>query len=200
MTTIVTVLTEGYADWETALLNAVARSFYGIETRFATPGGKPVTSAGGLKVTPDLAVEDIDVAAIDALVVNGGVAWSQDDAPDISAVLLAARDAGKTVAGICDGTLALAKAGVLDSVSHTSNSAENLPPTGYQGVSHYQGQPSAVVAGKIVTAPGTAPVSFMAGVMQTLGLRDGNLDYYLGMHAAEHFEPSQGANRSSGAI
>ena len=186
MTTIVTILTPGYADWETALLNAVARSFYGIETRFATPGGKPVTSAGGLKVTPDLAVEDIDVAAIDALVVNGGVTWSLPDAPDIGKVLMAARDAGKTVAGICDGTLALAKAGLLDGVSHTSNSAENLPPTGYRGVSHYQDQPSAVVAGKIVTAPGTAPVSFMAGVMETLGLRDGNLDYYLGMHAAEH--------------
>jgi putative intracellular protease/amidase len=186
MTTIVTILTEGYADWETALLNAVARSFYEFDTRFATPGGLPVTSAGGLKVTPDLAVEDIDVDAIDALVVNGGTAWSLPDAPDIGSVIIAARDAGKTVGGICDATLALAKAGVLDDIAHTSNSADNLPKTGYQGASHYQDQPSAVVAGKIVTAPGTAPVSFMAGIMETLGKRDGNLDYYLGMHAAEH--------------
>lgn len=186
MTTIVTILTEGYADWETALLNAVARSFYQIDTRFATPGGKPVTSAGGLRVTPDLAVEDIDVGAIDALVVNGGTAWSQPDAPDISRVLVAARDAGKTVAGICDATLALARAGLLDAVEHTSNSPENLPGTGYGGVAHYQDQPAAVVAGRIVTAPGTAPVSFMAGVMQTLGRRDDNLEFYLGMHAAEH--------------
>jgi putative intracellular protease/amidase len=186
MTMIVTILTEGYADWETALLNAVARSFYGVETRFATPGGQQVTSAGGLKVTPDLAVEDIDVSAIDALVVNGGEAWSQPDAPNIGPVLVAARDAGKTVAGICDGTLALAKAGLLDAVEHTSNSADNLPQTGYRGEAHYQDQPSAVVAGRIVTAPGTAPVSFMAGVMQTLGLRDDNLEFYLGLHAAEH--------------
>lgn len=186
MTMIVTILTQGYADWETALLNAVARSFYSVETKFATPGGMPVTSAGGLRVTPDLAVEDIDVAAIDALVINGGVAWSQPDAPEIGAVLVAARDAGKTVAGICDATLALARAGLLDEVAHTSNSAQNLPPTGYRGASLYQDQTAAVVAGKIVTAPGTAPVSFMAGVLETLGLRDGNLDYYLGLHAAEH--------------
>ena len=66
MTTIVTILTEGYADWETALLNAAARSYFNIETRFATPGGRPVTSSGGLKVTPDLGVEDIDVGAIEA--------------------------------------------------------------------------------------------------------------------------------------
>jgi len=189
MTTIVTILTEGYADWETALLNAVARSYYGIETRFATPGGMPVTSAGGLKVTPDLAVEDIEVGTIDALVVNGGEAWSKDDAPDISQVLIAARDAGKVLGGICDATLALAKAGLLDEVAHTSNSTDNLPKTGYAGAAHYQDQPNAVVAGRLVTAPGTAPVSFMAGVMQALGLRDDNLDFYIGLHGAEHRSP-----------
>jgi putative intracellular protease/amidase len=145
-----------------------------------------VTSSGGLKVTPNMAVADIDVSSVDALVVNGGTAWSQPDAPDIGAVLIAARDAGKTVAGICDATLAMAKAGVLDAVPHTSNSADNLPRTGYNGAAHYQDQPAAVVAGRIVTAPGTAPVSFMAGVLETLGLRDANLDYYVGMHGAEH--------------
>ena len=76
MTTIVTILTEGYADWETALLNAAARSYFQIDTRFATPDGKPVTSSGGLKVTPDMAVDDIDVGAIDALVVNGDAGGS----------------------------------------------------------------------------------------------------------------------------
>lgn len=186
MTMIVTILTEGYADWETALLNAAARAHFQIDTRFATPGGKPVTSSGGLRVTPDLAVEDIDVKAIDALVVNGGAAWSRDDAPDIGAVLVAARDAGRTVAGICDGTLALAKAGLLDDIAHTSNSADNLTGTGYRGAAHYRDQPDAVVTARIVTAPGTAPVSFMGGVLETLGLRDGNLDYYIGLYAAEH--------------
>lgn len=186
MTTIVTILSEGYADWETALLNAGARQYYGIETRYATPGGKPVTSAGGLRVMPDLAVEDIDVAAIDALVVNGGTAWSREDAPEIGAVLVAARDAGKTVAGICDATLALARAGLLDTVRHTSNSPDNLGPTGYAGNALYQDQPSAVVDGRVVTAPGTAPVSFMGAVLETLGLRNGDLDFYLGLYGAEH--------------
>ena len=186
MTTIVTILSEGYADWETALLNAGAREYYNVDTRFATPGGKPVTSAGGLKVTPDMAVEDIDPHAIDALVVSGGTIWSKPHAPDISATLIAARAAGKTVAGICDATLVMAKAGLLDNVAHTSNSTENLASTAYQGAVHYKDQPNAVVDGKIVTASGTAPVSFMSGVLETLGLRDGNLDYYLGMYSAEH--------------
>lgn len=186
MTTIVTILTQDYADWETALLNAVCRSFYGITTHFATPGGKPVTSAGGMHVTPDMAIEDIDPARLDALVICGGTTWAKKDAPDISALIVATRDAGKTVAGICDGTLVLAKSGILDTIEHTSNSAENLSQTGYGGAAHYQDQPQAVVTGKIVTAPGTSPVSFMSGVMQTLGLNDDNLKYYLGLHAAQH--------------
>jgi putative intracellular protease/amidase len=186
MTTMVTILTDEYADWETALLNAAARSYYKMDTRFATPGGKPVTSSGGLKVVPDLAVEDIDVGTIDALIVNGGAAWSRQDAPDISEIRIKARNAGKTIAGICDGTLAHARAGVLDTVKHTSNSTDNLLPTGYRGAALYQNQPEAVVDGKIVTAPGTAPVSFMGGVMQTLGLRDDNLEFYIGMYRAEH--------------
>lgn len=186
MTAIVTILADGFADWETALLNAGARGYFGIDTKFATPGGKPVTSAGGLKVTPDLAVEDIDPARLDALVVCGGTAWASDTPPDIAAVLLATRDAGKTVAGICDGTLALARAGILDNVAHTSNSPDNLPSTGYAGAAHYKDQPQAVIDGRIVTAPGTAPVSFMGGVLETLDLRDGNLDYYLGLYGAEH--------------
>ena len=61
MPTIATILTDGFADWETALLNAVARSFYGVETRFVTPGGKPVRSMGGMTASGDLALEDLDV-------------------------------------------------------------------------------------------------------------------------------------------
>jgi putative intracellular protease/amidase len=186
MTTFLTILTQGYADWETALLNATAKGYYGVETRFATPGGRPVTSAGGLKVTPDMAIENIDLGDFDVLLVNGGTAWSQPDAPDIGKLARDAVAAGKIVGGICDGTVALARSGVLDTARHTSNSTDNLPPTGYKGAGFYQDVPYAVTDGRIVTAPGTAPVSFMAAILDQLGLKDANLDFYLGLHAAEH--------------
>jgi len=186
MTKMVTILTQGYADWETALLNAAARSYYGIETKFATPRGAPVTSSGGLTVTPDLAIEDIDVDDIDVLLVNGGSAWEQADAPDVSEVIRKAVSGGKIVGGICAGTVALARAGVLDNVRHTSNSADTLAQTQYKGAALYQDVPRAVSDKRIITAPGTAPVSFMSAVMEALGLKDENLDFYLGLHAAEH--------------
>lgn len=186
MIRIVTILTPGFADWETALLNAGAREYYRVETSFASPDGQPLTSAGGMRVAPHMAVADIDVAAVDAVLVNGGTIWTTPSAPDLGPLLRAAHAEGKTVAGICDGVLALARAGLLDTVRHTANGPESLPDTGYAGKAHFIGSPRAVLDRRIVTAPGTAPVSFMGAVLESLGLRNGDLDFYLGLYAAEH--------------
>ena len=186
MTRIVTVLTDGFADWETALLSAVARSFYGVETVHATLDGMPVISMGGMKVTPDIALGDLDATGYDALIVCGGSAWEQADPPDVSAALRKAGADGKIVAGICAGSYQLAKAGLLDDVAHTSNSRSDLEATGYDGGAYYRDTPEAVRDGRIVTAAGVAPVSFTVAVMEALGLRDGNLDFYIGLHAAQH--------------
>jgi putative intracellular protease/amidase len=186
MTKIVTILTDGFADWETSLLNAVARGFYSVDTAYATLDGMPVVSMGGMKVTPDFALSDLDAAGYDALIVCGGGAWEQPDAPDISTSLQKARTDGKVVAGICAGSYQLARAGLLDGVAHTSNSSADLEATGYRGLAHYRETAEAVRDGKIVSAAGVAPVSFMAKVMEALGLRDGNLDFYVGLHAAQY--------------
>lgn len=186
MTTLVTILTPGFADWEIALLNAGAREYFHMDTRFATAGGVEVTSAGGMRVMPHMAVEDIDVTTIDALLVNGGTIWQTADAPDLGTVLRAARDAGKTVGGICDGVIALARAGILDTVRHTANGLESLPDTGYKGGEFFTNSARAILDQHIVTAPGTAPVSFMGAVLESLGLRNRDLDFYLGLYAAEH--------------
>ncbi len=186
MTRIVTILTEGFADWETSLLNATARSFYGVETGFATPGGSTVTSSGGMRVVADLAIAEIDTSGLDALVVCGGTAWRSAEPPDIAPQLRAAHAAGKVIGLICDGTVAGARAGLLDAVAHTSNGVGYLDFTGYSGGARYRDEPAAVADRTIVTAAGTAPVSFMVEVMRGLGLADANLDYYVGLHLAQY--------------
>lgn len=185
MTTILTILTEGFADWETTLLNAVAHSFYKVETEYATPGGKPVTSAGNMTVTPHLALEAVEVAGYDAIIVCGGTIWQSPDAPDMGPLLNAAKAEGKLIGLICDGTVAGARAGLLDTIRHTSNGDGYLDFTGYAGKALYRDTPAAVTDGRVVTAGGTSPVSFMAAVMDGLGLADENLDYYVGMYAAQ---------------
>lgn len=186
MKSLLTILTPGFADWETALLNAGAREYYRLETRFASPGGETVTSAGGLKVLPHLAIEEAAVEDFDAILVNGGTIWAQPDAPDVSGLLCEARAKSLVVGGICDGVMALARAGLLNDVRHTANGPESLPSTGYAGAQYYVGTPRAVLDRGIVTAPGTAPVSFMGAVLDALGLRTGDLDFYLDLYAAEH--------------
>ncbi|HEY4199053.1 MAG TPA: DJ-1/PfpI family protein [Devosiaceae bacterium] len=191
MTTLVTVLTEGFADWETALLNGAGRSFYGATAHYAAPKGLAVTSMGGLRATPDLALEDLDPADFDVLVVCGGTSWQGPDAPDISSIVHRTHEAGKLVAGICDGTIALARTGLLDATDHTSNGVGYLDPTGYKGKPHYRDVPYAITADNVVTAPASAPVSFMGAVMRGLGLADEQLDYYLGLHAAQFDKPDE---------
>ncbi len=185
MTRLVTILTESFADWETTMLNAVAKGFYGAKTAYASPGGKPVTSMGGMRVAPDMALEDIDVSGLDALIVCGGASWKGGNAPDISAVVLAAHRAGKVVGGICDGTFALARTGLLDSVAHTSNGVGYLDETGYGGKGRYRDVPGAVTDHRVITAPATAPVAFMAAVLEAAGVADDQLRYYLGLHARQ---------------
>nr|WP_314634115.1 type 1 glutamine amidotransferase family protein [uncultured Janthinobacterium sp.] len=182
----ITILTENFADWETALLNSTARLYYGFYTQFAAPGGLPVTSSGGMLVTPQLALDDIALDGLDLLMVCGGSSWQSGKAPDLAPLLRAARASGVVLAGICDGTRVLAQAGVLDNVRHTSNAASNLADTGYAGAALYQDVPWAVADGGVITAPGTAPVSFTAEVLRALGIDDDNLAGYLAMHGAEH--------------
>lgn len=182
----ITLICENFADWETALINATARAYYAFDCQYASPKGTPVTSMGGLRVTPDLALEDIRLDELDLLMICGGPVWQSAQAPEISELLRAAQARQIVLAGICDGTRALARAGVLDLVRHTSNSADNLLAEGYAGAAHYQDVLHAVADQRVITAPGSAPVSFMAQILGALGISDDNLSAYLALHAAEH--------------
>ena len=186
MTKIVTILTEGFADWETTLLNAVAHTYYKVVTTYATPGGKSVTSSGGMRVTPDMAAEDVKPDDFDAVIVCGGSAWQGANPPDVAPLLHATKDRGVLLGLICDGTVAAAKAGILDDVRHTSNGAGYLDETGYKGKALYRDTAAAVTDHRIVTAAGTSPVAFMSAIMEGLGVADDNLSYYVGLHAAQY--------------
>lgn len=189
MTRIVTILTEEFADWETSLLNAVVHGFYRAETLYASPDRQPVTSAGNMNVQPQMAIADIDPDGIDALVICGGGTWKKPGAPDLTDVAHRVHQAGKLVAGICDGTFALAKTGLLDNVAHTSNGVGYLDETGYGGRALYRDTPIGVADRGIVTAPGTSPVSFLERVFEGIGLADDQLRYYIGLHAAQYGKP-----------
>lgn len=182
------VLTEGYADWECGLLMATARHECGAETVILTPGGKDVTSLGGVSIKSAGAAEDADPAGFDVLVLCGGTIWQSDDVPDLSAPVGRFIEAGKPVAGICDATLALGRLGLLDTRAHTGNYASQLKdvvPT-YRGAALYRDQPQAVRDSGVITASGAAPVTFAREILDAIGLGSPELFDYLGMYGEEH--------------
>lgn len=181
------ILTEGFADWECAPLMGTAKGHLGIECVVASPSGAGVTSMGGLATIPAVAVEDLDPIEFAGVVICGGTSWGAGRAPVLDNVLWDFRDKNRLVAGICAGTLSLAKAGLLNSVDHTSNSRGFLETVScYRGEAQYRDVAYAVTCDAIVTAPGTAPMTFMAEILRALGHGSPELDAYLCALAAEH--------------
>lgn len=182
---VLIVLIDGFADWETPLISAIGRDFYGLAVRHATPGGGDLTSIGGLTVA---GLPDIQVQGDEVIVLCGSEGWTSADAPDLTEMLRAAHGRGQTVAGICAGTLALGRAGLLDGRAHTSNSLDFLRRfvPDYTGAADYRDQPQAVADGGIITAPGTAPVTFAAAVLAAAGLDAQKLAEFRAMAGAEH--------------
>lgn len=188
MSKIAVLLSEGFADWEYALIGGTGGPFYGIDVQYFAPVIGQVRSQGGLAATVEQNLEDLTKWRPDAVAVVGGTIWKKEDAPDISTVLNDQHSSGAVVAGICGGTLALARAGLLNEVSHTSNDPEYLIQNaeGYTGKQTYLKSASAISDNRIITAPGTAPTSFAAVVFEGVGMKPEIAAQFRTMMAAEH--------------
>nr|WP_269474751.1 DJ-1/PfpI family protein [Serratia ureilytica] len=180
------VLTSGFADWEYALIAGVGGPFYGLDVAFFAPQAGTLRSQGGLTVDVAHGVAELADWRPEVLVVVGGTLWETERAPDIRALLNEQRQRGAILAGICGGTLA--RAGLLNNRAHTSNDAEFLTRNvaGYSGQRHYVASAVAVVDDRVITSPGSAPVSFTTAVFRAAGLDEETLRQFGAMLAAEH--------------
>jgi putative intracellular protease/amidase len=162
-----------FADWEAAFAMAGINSpdmqrepgRYVIRT--FSPDGKDVTSIGGLRVHPDMAMADVRPEESAMLILPGGESWDQGantEAVDLAKKFLAA---DVPVAAICGATLGLAKGGVFTSRQHTSNAPEYLAASGYRGKSHYR-KKAVVVDGPLITAGSMASLEFARAIFEKL--------------------------------
>jgi putative intracellular protease/amidase len=148
--------------------------------------GEPVTTMGGVRVLPDMLLADLDPADSDLLVLPGAEMWDAGGGAPFAAAAGRFLDAGVPVAAICGATAGLARAGLLDSRTHTSAAAEYLAATGYAGGDRYLDD-RAVVDGDLVTAGPQSPVQFARATLGRLGLASPEtLDAYEGVfHRAD---------------
>lgn len=166
---------DSLADWEPGFAvagvnNAQFQRQPGrYRVRTASAGGRPVTTAGGLRIQPDGALDDVTPAGSAMLILPGGDSW--DEGGNVEAVELARTflEAGVPVAAICGATAGLARGGLLDDRPHTSNAPEYLAATGYRGASQYRHEP-VVSADDLITAPAMAPLEFARAIFERLDL------------------------------
>ncbi len=131
--------------------------------------GRPVRTIGGLQITPDLSIDEVDVSDAGMLILPGGANW--DEGGNREAALLAQKfhENEVKVAAICGATLGLSKTGILDFIKHTSNSKDYLHSSGYRGGEYYTDALSVSDKG-LITAPGTAPLEFAREIFKELNI------------------------------
>jgi len=157
------------ADWEPGL--AIARlnePAPGVPSKYRVRSvglsGEAVRTKGGLRILPDLRVEELSPDDSALLILPGADIWMDSRTDAALTAASAFVKAGVPVAAICGATAGLARAGLLDDCRHTSNAPEFLAATGYQGAKHYVHAPVVEDRG-IITAPGTAPLDFAREIL-----------------------------------
>jgi len=157
------VIFDGFADWEPAYALAELRRWGKRTVRTVGFTSTPVVSMGGMRVAPDLTLDTVEIDDVELLLLPGGDLWEGGTYPHapLEALITRLVELDRPVAAICAGTLALGRAGVLDTRQHTSNMRDYLPMhvRNYVGASHYVEAP-AVRDQHVITATGLAPVDF----------------------------------------
>ncbi|MEU9144684.1 DJ-1/PfpI family protein [Streptomyces sp. NPDC048349] len=160
-----------YADWETGHTTAHLTQ-RGHQVRTVGPEAeRPVTTMGGVRIHPDLALTDLRPQDSSLLILTGASLW--DTGEELAPFAAKAReflDAGVPVAAICGATAGLARAGLLDGRAHTSAASFYLAQQpGYGGAERYV-EADAVTDGDLITAGPTEPVAFAREVFARLGV------------------------------
>jgi putative intracellular protease/amidase len=166
---------EGMADWEAAFAVACINhprfqeipGRYGIKT--AARSLAPIRTMGGVRIMPDMTIDEVCPAESSMLILPGGDAWEAGGNLEALERAHAFILSGVPVAAICAATLALARIGQLDNRLHTSNDSAYLAASGYRGNPLYRDVP-AITDGNVITASGLAPIEFAREIASLLHL------------------------------
>lgn len=164
------------ADWEIGYLTAELNSgrYYkkGLTpSKIVTVGNEKtlVTTKGGLKILPDISLDECSIKNTDALILPGGDTWTGEVHESVLEMAERCLEENVLVAAICGATMGLARKGLLEARWHTSNDLEYLKMVcpDYTGEEYYKKEP-AVTDGNLIMASGTASLEFAVHVLKAL--------------------------------
>ncbi|MBD5643876.1 DJ-1/PfpI family protein [Clostridium botulinum] len=169
---------ESMAEWEVSyILQAISmesmlkkqnREFV-IKTVSACKN--PIQTIGGLTITSDCLLDEMDEDNMVALLLPGAESWNSEENNQILEKALSYIDRGILVGAICGATLALADLKVLDKFKHTSNSLDYLIlfSKQYSGKELYVNSP-AVVECNLITASSAGGLLWAKHIIQYLNV------------------------------
>ncbi|HEX8692631.1 MAG TPA: type 1 glutamine amidotransferase family protein [Longimicrobium sp.] len=164
---------DGFADWEPALATAELNKSgrFTVRTVGFTPG--PAVSMGGLRVTPDLPLSQVEPERAAVFILPGGDMWEAGPREELWPMLRGLERDEVPVAAICAATVEVVRAGLHRGRRHTSNGLEYLRSfvPAYDGEADYVPDLSACDRG-LITASGAAPVEFARDILGTLDVYD----------------------------
>ena len=171
---VLVYLHEGYADWEIGfILPELVKAGYVVKS--ASTDGLVVKSMGGLSVQPDLRLSSVDpIETFDLVILPGGDSWNDpNNHQEILALIPTWYKSGRVIAGICGAVFGLARIGLLNTVTHTSN---YLPITqqfapNYTG-SKFHSQRLAETDQNLITASVVGAIEFSCEILKVLKIYD----------------------------
>ena len=164
------------ADWEPGYVLAELRSGRYFKDRTSkyevvtvSINNEPVTTMGGVKILPDLTVQEMTTQGAGLFILPGGNNWLEPIHYPVFPRVREFLAAEIPVAAICGATVGLAANGLLDNCYHTSNDLGYLKACcpAYRGEAFYVNKP-AVCDGNLLTASGVAPLEFARETLKRL--------------------------------
>ena len=165
------------ADWEIGFITAElnSRRYFAKNTKveFVKIGNtlEPIKTMGGIIITPDKDITNVEFQEGDLLVLPGAVTWMDAENKNILDIVSDVINKKVIVAAICGATVALAQNGLLNNRKHTSNDKGFLKMVcpDYDGGSYYINAPT-VVDDNLITATGLAPLEFSYEVFKKMNI------------------------------
>jgi putative intracellular protease/amidase len=164
---------DGLADWEPAHALCELRRSGKFDVLTAGFTRQTITTMAGLKVVPDLMLDEVKPEDSALLVLPGGDMWQEQSQPAVESLLRRFHEQEVPIAAICGATLEIARSGLTRGIRHTSNALSYLKAMvpDYRDEAFYVDE-LAISDQAIVTASGLGSVEFAREIFRLVKLYD----------------------------